>query len=463
MKKFGKTEKVHFVGIGGIGMSGIAEVLLNIGYKVTGSDLRRNPIMNRLDKLGAVTHEGHSEEYVRGADVVVYSSAIKHDNIELMEADRLKIPVIPRAEMLAELMRMKYSIAISGSHGKTSTTSLAANVFHNAGLDPTVLIGGRLKIFGSNARLGTGEYLVAEADESDKSFLQLLPTIAVVTNIDIEHLDTYTDIEDIKNAFIKFVNKVPFYGAAVICIDDKHTQEILPSIKRKVITYGINTQADVVASNIELKEFNAAFDVEIFGKNAGRIEQKIPGLYSVYNTLAAIAVANEVGIKFSTIKDSLADFENAERRVELKGREHGVMVLDDYGHHPTEIMATLKGLKEGWNRRIIAVFQPHRYSRTHALMEQFQRSFYQSDVVVVTDIYPAGEKNTYGISSEEVAEGIKRFGHKEVYFEKDKEKIPDLLAGMVQKDDIVITLGAGDVWKVGEELVSKLKKMEKLK
>jgi UDP-N-acetylmuramate--alanine ligase len=458
LRRMGRTENIHFIGVGGIGMSGIAEVLINLGYKISGSDIKKNQIMERLSTLGAKMYEGHKLENVHNADVVVFSSAIKTDNVEVQEAMRLQIPVIPRAEMLAELMRMKYSIAISGAHGKTSTTSLTANIFHKAGLDPTAVIGGRLKIFGSNARLGQGDYLVAEADESDKSFLKLLPTIAVVTNIDEEHLDTYTDIEDIKKAFIEFVNKVPFYGAAILCIDDQHTQEIIPEVKRRIITYGLSSQSDVTATNIQMDRFKTSFDVVIFGKNMGTIEQNIPGIHSVYNSLAALAVANEVGIDFDTSSKALKEFENAERRVELKGEVKGIMVLDDYGHHPTEIMATLKGIKEGWQQRLIVVFQPHRYSRTQALMDRFHRAFYQSDVVIVTNIYAASEKPIPGVTAEDIAEGIKRYGHKEVYFEPDLTAIPKKLQEIAKKGDIVLTLGAGDVWKVSEEFVALLKK-----
>lgn len=458
LRRMGRTENIHFIGVGGIGMSGIAEVLMNLGYKISGSDIKKNPIMERLSTLGAKIYEGHKAENVHNADVVVFSSAIKPDNTEVQEAVRLQIPVIPRAEMLAELMRMKYSIAISGAHGKTSTTSLAANIFHKAGLDPTAVIGGRLKIFGSNARLGQGDYLVAEADESDKSFLKLLPTIAVVTNIDEEHLDTYTDIDDIKRAFIEFVNKVPFYGAAVLCIDDQHTQEIIPDVKRRIITYGLSSQADVIATNVQMERFKTSFDVVMFGKNIGRIEQNIPGVHSVYNSLAALTVANEVGISFAISSKALKEFENAERRVELKGEVKGIMVLDDYGHHPTEIMATLKGIKEGWQNRLIVVFQPHRYSRTQALMDRFHRSFYQSDVVIVTSIYAASEKPIPGVTAEDIAEGIKKYGHKEVYFEPDLSAIPKKLKEIVKEGDIVLTLGAGDVWKVSEEFVAILKK-----
>ena len=458
MKKMGRTERVHFVGIGGIGMSGIAEVLINLGYSVSGSDLQHNKFMDRLNSLGAVTTEGHKPENVHGADVVVYSSAVKLDNIELREAERLQIPVIPRAEMLGELMRMKYSIAISGSHGKTSTTSLAAGLLDKAGYDPTVVIGGRLKIFGSNARLGQGDYLVAEADESDKSFLKLLPTLAVVTNIDEEHLDTYRDIEDIKDAFIEFVNSVPFYGAAIICIDDQYSQQIIPEIERRIITFGQSRQADIVASNIRLKEFITSFDLTIFGEEMGRIKQKIPGIHSVYNSLAAIAVATEIGIDFKTSQKAFSEFENAERRVELIGEEHGIMILDDYGHHPTEIVATLKGIKEGWNRRLVVAFQPHRYSRTQALMDKFQRAFYESDVVVVTDIYPAGEEKIPDVQAEEIAEGIKKYGHKEVYYRKNINEVPELLSEVTHEGDIVLTLGAGDIFKVGRKFLNLLKK-----
>jgi len=463
MKKLGKVENIHFIGIGGIGMSGIAEVLLNMGFTVTGSDLRKNSVTESLSGQGAVIYKGHSSNNVKGVDVVVYSSAVKRDNVEITEAKKLQIPVIPRAEMLAELMRMKYAIAISGSHGKTSTTSITAHVLHNSGIDPTVVIGGRLKIFGSNARLGEGNYLVAEADESDKSFLQLLPTVAVITNIDEEHLDTYENIDEIKDAFIMFANKVPFYGVVILCLDDKYTQEIIPSIKRRVLTYGASQQADIVASNVHMDKFSITFDISMFGKCKGSVQLNIPGMYSVYNTLASIAVANEIGVSFVDIKESLKTFENAERRVELKGEKHSVMIFDDYGHHPTEIIETLRGIKEGWNRRLISIFQPHRYSRTRALMDRFQRAFYHSDIVVVTDIYAAGEENTYNVTPEEIMEGIKKYGHREVYYEKDLSKIAGLVVPLLREGDIVITLGAGDVWKAGESIVDQLRSMKDLK
>jgi UDP-N-acetylmuramate--alanine ligase len=459
----GKTNHIHFVGIGGIGMSGIAEVLLNLGYKVSGSDLSRNKQIERLEELGAVVKKGHTAENVTGADVVVFSSAVRTDNPELCEARRLQIPVIPRAEMLAELMRIKYSIAISGSHGKTSTTSLIAGLLDHAGFDPTVVIGGRLNIFGSNARLGQGQYLVAEADESDKSFLKLLPTISVITNIDEEHLDTYKDIEEIKSAFVEFANKVPFYGLVVLCIDDKYTQEIIPRIKRRIRTYGLSSQADVAANNMKLSAFNTSFDLIIGGRKIGRIEQKIPGQHSVYNSLAVLAVAEELGIDFETSRKAFKEFENADRRMQLKGEAAGIMVFDDYGHHPTEIVATLKGIKDGWGKRLIVVFQPHRYSRTQALMDRFQRSFYQSDFVIITDIYPASEDPIPGVRAEDIAEGIKRYGHKEVYYEPDMSKIPKMVVNLASKGDIVLTLGAGSITNLSEEIVKLLKQKQELK
>jgi len=458
---FKRFKHVHFVGIGGIGMSGIAEVLLNMGYQVSGSDLRSSPVTLRLKNLGAHIHAGHGPENVAGSDVVVYSSAVKEDNVEVREALHRKIPVIPRAEMLAELMRMKYSVAIAGTHGKTSTTSLIGVILSEAGLDPTLVIGGRLDILGSSARLGKGDLLVAEADESDRSFLLLSPTIAVVTNIDEEHMEYYRDIEDLKDTFARFLNKVPFYGAGIVCLDEPHIQSIIPQLKRSVITYGFSRQADVTGSKVAIKGFETRFTVRHAGRKLGDITLKIPGKHNALNGLAAVAVSIDLGIDFSTIQKALNNFQGTDRRCQLKGEVGGVMVLDDYGHHPTEIRMTLSSIKEGWKRRMIAVFQPHRFSRVNFLMEEFCTSFYEADAVVVTDIFKAGEASIPGVTAEAVTAGIKKHGHKDVTLIKDFDEIVDYLAEKIRPGDIVVTLGAGTVYQVAEKLVQRLQEPDR--
>ncbi|MCD6451820.1 MAG: UDP-N-acetylmuramate--L-alanine ligase [Acidobacteria bacterium] len=454
---FRRYKRVHFVGIGGIGMSGIAEVLLNLGYYVSGSDLKRSRITERLAKLGAKITYDHKPENIEGADVVVYSSAVSLDNPELMAAKERQIPVIPRAEMLGELMRMKFSVAVAGSHGKTSTTSMIAVVLNEAGLDPTIVIGGRLNIIGSSAKLGRGDLLVAEADESDGSFLKLFPTIAVVTSIDKEHLDYYHDLEDIKRAFVDFVNKVPFYGTGILCLDEVNVQSIIPLIYRRKLTYGMSSQADLMAGDVEIKGFSSQFSVFFRGERLGELKLRVPGYHSVYNALAAVAVGLDLEIPFDTIKRALEVFSGADRRLEKKGEVKGILVLDDYGHHPTEIKVTLRAVKEGWGRRLIVVFQPHRYTRTKFLLDEFGRSFYQADKVIVSEIYPAGEKPIPGITGELIAEKIREFGHKGVIYVPELKDIPKLLLDEVEKGDIVLTLGAGNVYKVGEEFLTLLK------
>jgi UDP-N-acetylmuramate--alanine ligase len=451
-----KTRRIHFVGIGGSGMSGIAEVLINMGYRVTGSDLEEGSVVQRLRGLGGVVTRGHRAENVGDADVVVISSAVKADNPEVTEARRRQVPVIPRAEMLAELMRLKYGVAIAGSHGKTTTTSMVATILSGAGLDPTIVIGGRLGMLGSNAKLGKGDLLVAEADESDGSFLRLSPTIAVVTNIDPEHLDHYGTIGTLQRAFVDFLNKVPFYGCGIVCLDEPRVQEILPSLQRRVVTYGFSSQADLCASNVQLREFHASFDVRLQGKALGRVSLQVPGRHSVANAMASIAVGLEFEVPFETVTAALASFRGADRRFQLKGEAGGIMVIDDYGHHPVEILATLAAAKKGWTRRTIVVFQPHRYSRVQALLNEFARAFYDADVLAVTDIYPAGEAPIAGVSAEAVAHAIKDHGHKDVTLVRDLKEIPGWLASRAREGDMVITLGAGSVWKPGEEFLKAL-------
>jgi UDP-N-acetylmuramate--alanine ligase len=452
----GNIDKIHFVGIGGIGMSGIAEVLLNLGYTITGSDVEASPIIERLRKLGAKVAIGHEAGNIDEAQVLVYSSAVTIDNPEVAAARNRKIPVIPRAEMLAELMRMKYSIAVSGAHGKTTTTSMTAAMLTEAGLDPTIVIGGRLGSIDSNAKLGQGEYLVAEADESDRSFLKLLPTLAVVTNIDLEHLDTYKDLGDIQDAFIQFVNKVPFYGAGILCCDDPAVQAILPRLERRFITYGFSAQANLQARSPKIGAFHSSFTLYWKDEDLGKVELRTTGRHHILNSLAAIAVGIELRIPIEGILKTFARFENADRRMQLIGEANGVLVMDDYGHHPTEIIATLSTLKEGWGRRVVCVFQPHRFTRVKALMEEFWTAFNESDVLVVTDIYPAGEKPIQGVNAEEMAEGIKAYGHSDVLFIDNLDDVPAYLMERLKPGDILITLGAGNVWKVGRKTLAML-------
>ncbi len=451
-----KNRTIHFVGIGGIGMSGIAEVLNNLGYKIQGSDLRRSSVTDRLEELGVKIFIGHNEENVKRAEIVVVSSAINEKNPEVKTALNKGIPVIKRAEMLSELMRMKYGIAIAGTHGKTTTTSMVGTILNNAEFDPTIVIGGKLDSLGSNAKLGKGEFLVAEADESDGSFLLLNPTIAVITNIDPEHLDYYKNgIEEIKDTFVQFVNKIPFYGVAVVCLDHENVQEILPKIKKRVISYGFLAQADVKAENIKQEGFSTEFTVVIKNKNMGKITINMPGIHNVYNALAAISVAWELDIDFNIIQEALNRFSGVNRRFYIKGEINDTLIIDDYAHHPVEIKATLKAAK-GFNKRIIAVFQPHRYSRTKELLEQFATAFYNADKLIITDIYAASETPIKDITAKAVFEKIKEYGHKDVHYIPGFEDISEFLYNVIEKD-LVITLGAGDIWKVGEMLLGKKK------
>jgi UDP-N-acetylmuramate--alanine ligase len=455
---YGKISKIHFVGIGGIGMSGIAEVLLNLGYKVSGSDLRRSEITDRLAELGGEIFYGHARENIAGADVVVISSAVKEDNPEVLEAKQFLIPVIPRAEMLAELMRMKYGIAIAGTHGKTTTTSMVATLLGHGGIDPTIVIGGRLNSIGTNARLGQGKFLVAEADESDGSFLKLSPTIAVVTNIDADHLDFYSGIDQIKDTFVEFINKVPFFGLAVLCLDNGNVADIIPRVKKRFITYGLSAQADFRALDIRLDGFTTSFAVQYRGERLGEISFTLPGAHNVLNALAAVAVAMELDVPFSVIKEGFLAFGGVGRRFQVKGDVNGIMVVDDYGHHPTEIRATLAAAKGGWDRRLVVVFQPHRFTRTKELFEEFVKAFYDADVLVLTDIYPAGEQPIEGITSESLARSIRQHGQKDVTHIAAREEVVEHLLRILKPDDIVLTLGAGNIWQTGEALLRSLGK-----
>jgi UDP-N-acetylmuramate--alanine ligase len=451
---FRKMRQIHFVGIGGSGMSGIAEVLVNLGYHVSGSDLQTSDATRRLKRLGAKIFRGHKADHVAAADVVVVSSAVKPENPELVEARRLKIPAIPRAEMLAEIMRMKYGVAVAGAHGKTSTTAMIAIVLTTGGLDPTVVIGGRVKALRSGAKLGRGEFMVAEADESDGSFLKMKPTIAVVTNIDREHLDHYRDLGEIQDAFVRFVSRVPFYGAAVVCLDEPNLRAILPRIDRKVVTYGLSSDADLVATDVEFDGFGSSFVARWRGRKLGSVRLQVPGRHSVYNGLAAIATGLELDIAFSKIAKALARFQGVDRRFQRKGEAFGATVIDDYGHHPTEILATLAAAREGFGARTVVAFQPHRYSRTRALLEEFGRAFVQADRVIVTSVYAAGEAPLPNIDGAAVADALVRHGHPAVSYEPKLERIPNRLKGLVLPGDLVITLGAGDIWKVGDAFLA---------
>lgn len=434
-------------------MSGIAEVLLNMGFKVTGSDVRKTEITERLEQLGAHVLYGHRGENIVDSDVVVISSAIRQDNPEVQKAKELFTPVIQRAEMLAELMRMKYSIAVAGAHGKTTTTSLVSTILGHAGMDPTSVIGGRLNSLGSNAKLGDSKFLVAEADESDGTFLLLFPTIAVVTNIDLEHLDFYKDLGEIKTAFTAFLNKVPFYGLDIICIDNQNVQSLIPLLKRRYMTYGFSKQADLRAENVVYNGFTSNFKIVYKGYELGEINLNMPGSHNVVNALAACGACIELDIPFATIQEALRGFSGVHRRLEVKW-DGDITLLDDYGHHPTEIKATLAAVRKLSKKRIIVIFQPHRYTRTQALMEEFVSSFNEADILLVTEIYAASEDKIEGVTGANLVERIRSAGHKQVLFTNTKEEGADKILEIAEKGDVVLTLGAGDIYRIGERLKS---------
>jgi UDP-N-acetylmuramate--alanine ligase len=453
---FFRGQHLHFTGIGGIGMSGIAEVLLNLGYRISGSDLKLSPITGRLAGMGATVYEGHSAANVAGARALVVSSAVDERNPEVQEARRLQIPVIPRGELLAELMRLKYGIAVAGSHGKTTTTSMTAAILNHAGLDPTVVVGGRVGAMGSNARVGHSDFLVVESDESDGSFLKLAPILAVVTNIDREHLDHYPDLEAIEAAFVEFVNRVPFYGACIVCLDDPNVQAILPAIKRRTITYGTSAQADMIATNIGCGHFASDFHARYRGADLGRFHLGVPGRHNVLNAMAAAVAALELEVAPDTIREALAGFSGVDRRFQVRGKERGVTVVDDYGHHPTEIRATLDAARQCGFRRIHVLFQPHRYSRTFHLMDEFAGSFHQADTLFVTDIYAASESPIEGVTAEALVERIRQFGHRSVEYVGTVDRGADALTAVASEGDMVLTLGAGNVWQAGEKVLARL-------
>ncbi|MFH1689302.1 MAG: UDP-N-acetylmuramate--L-alanine ligase [Candidatus Eisenbacteria bacterium] len=459
---FGRVKHVHLVGIGGAGMSGIAEVLLNLHYVVSGSDLRRSETTDRLTSLGARVNYGHDAANIEGADVVVVSTAVARDNPEILAARARLVPVIPRVEMLAELMRMKFSVAVGGTHGKTTTTSLISAVLSVGGLDPTVVVGGKISSMGTGARLGASEYMVAEADESDGSFLKLSPTLAVVTTVDEEHLDYYSGLDEIKSAFTRFANSVPFYGCSIVCLDQENIQSIIGDIERRVITYGLASQADVQAIGVEASGELTSFTVVAGGEELGRVVITMPGLHNVYNSVAAVAVGLELGVSFGDITEALRSFEGIARRFDIRGEAGDVLVLDDYGHHPVEIRTTLSAAAARWNRRLVVLFQPHRYTRTQKLLEEFGRSFYDATVLFVAGIYAASEEPIPGVSGANIVEVARRHGHRDADYVEDLGALYERAMTVIRPGDVVVTLGAGDIYKVGERILASLRKRESL-
>jgi len=450
---FRNFQRIHLVGVGGSGMSGIAGVLLSSGYAVSGSDLRSSPVTQHLKKLGATIYEGHAAENVHGAHVVVVSAAVPPDNVELVEAHKQKVPVIPRAEMLAELMRVKTGIAVAGAHGKTTTTSMIASVLAAAGLDPTFVVGGRVNQAGSNARLGAGDYMVVEADESDGSFLLLAPVIAVVTTIDREHLDHYNSLDEIQETFLQFANRVPFYGEVILCLDEPNVQAILPRVKRPVITYGVSNQSDLVISDVKLNGLSSEFRLNYRGDDLGVFALPAPpGIHNVRNASAAAAVALALNVPAELIRQGLAKFSGVGRRFEIKGEFSGVTLIDDYGHHPAEIRATLEAARGCAYKRLLVLFQPHRYTRTQHLWEDFRLSFNHADVLVVTDIYAAGESPIEGVTGEGLAEAISTAGHKSVVHSSTLQGGIEFILREARPGDAVLTIGAGSVGRVTDEL-----------
>ena len=458
-----RSYHIHFVGIGGIGMSGIAELLLNLGHQVSGSDIQETEITRRLETLGATISYSHQPQQVAGADAVVVSSAIDSDNPEVAAANMdYHIPVIRRAEMLAELMRLKYAVLVAGAHGKTTTTSMVGTVMAEGGLDPTVIIGGRLNAWGTNAKLGQGDFVVAEADESDGTFLLYSPTISLVTNIDTEHLDFYKDLDEIKETFLEFINQVPFYGLNILCLEDENIQGLLPRIKKRMVTYGFSAQADFQARDLAFDGLNVSYRAFYCGQELGKVTLPIPGRHNALNSLAAVAVGHELEIPFSAICRGLQEMTGVQRRFQIKGEVNGVTVIDDYGHHPTEIKAVLKTMASSFpGRRRFVLFQPHRYTRTQALFEDFTTAFYQSDVLIVTEIYAASEPVIPGVHAEKLTTAIQKHGHGNVRYIPDHLALVPSLVEEVRGGDVVLTLGAGNIWQTGEALLEKLKERKK--
>jgi len=456
-----RLKHIHMIGIGGTGMSGIAEVLLNLGYKVSGTDLQSSEVTARLAELGAKVWKGHRADRVHGADVAVISSAVKEDNVEVQEARLLKIPVIPRAEMLAELMRMKYGIAVAGSHGKTTTTSMIALVLEFGGFDPTIIVGGRLNTVGANAKLGAGDFMVAEADESDRSFLYLSPFIAVLTNIDDEHLDQYQTVEEIKKTFVNFANKVPFYCPIILCLDDPNLQSLIPHLERRLITYGFSSQADIFARDQAFSGFRSSSVLFYKGKKLGGLKLQVPGKHNISNAMAAVAAGLDLDMPPQVILKALEGYTGIGRRFEMKKVVDGIMVVEDYGHHPTEIKATLDAAKRGWQRRLVVVFQPHRYTRLSLLMGSFATAFNQADVLIVTEIYPAGETPIPGVNGRALYEAVRQYGHKNVHFEPNPKKIPALIGRLARPGDIILAQGAGNITRIVPEIIAELEEKRK--
>ena len=457
-----RSYHIHFVGIGGIGMSGIAELLLNLGHRVSGSDIQESEITHRLETLGATIYYSHQAQHVADADVAVVSSAIGSGNPEVLAASRdYHVPVIRRAEMLAELMRLKYAVLVAGAHGKTTTTSMVGTVMAKGGLDPTVVIGGRLNAWGTNAKLGQGDFVVAEADESDGTFLLYSPTISLVTNIDTEHLDFFKDLDEIKETFLEFMNQVPFYGLNILCLEDENIQSLLPLIKKRLVTYGFSAQADFQAREVTFNGLIASYRAYFRGQEMGIVNLSIPGWHNVLNSLAAVAVGHELDIPFAAICRGLKEMTGVQRRFQIKGEVSGVTVIDDYGHHPTEIKAVLKTMAQSFpGRRRYVLFQPHRYTRTHALFDEFTTAFYQSDVLIVTDIYAASESPIPGVHAERLATAIREHGHGNIRYIPNHLDLPSMLVEEVQSGDVVLTLGAGNIWQTGEVLLKEFKKKE---
>ena len=448
---FRKVNKVHFVGIGGIGMSGIAELLLNLGFSISGSDLNDSEIIRNLRSKGAMIFEGHHAKNLGDCEVLVYSSAVPEDNPELIAAREKKVPIIKRAEMLGELIALKQtSIGVGGTHGKTSTSSMIGALLSHAQLDPTLVVGGLVKNIDTNSQLGSGDLIVVEADEYDKSFLQLKPTISVITNIEQEHMDCYDDLEDLHNSFAQFANAVPFYGVVLACLDSSGVQDIIPKIKRPVITYGLTSQADISAKNIQSKESKTTYSLYKQNQKCGKVTLKVPGKHNVLNSLAAAAIGFEMGLDAKTIIDGIGSYGGVRRRFEIKGIAGDVMVVDDYAHHPTEVSATLQAARGGWDRRIIAVFQPHLFSRTKSFYKEFAAAFMDSDVLIVTDIYPAREKPIKGITGKLVFNAARSTGHKNAHYIPDLKDLQTTLDGIIQENDMVITIGAGTIWRYAQ-------------
>jgi UDP-N-acetylmuramate--alanine ligase len=454
---FRKSEKMHFIGIGGAGMSAIAEILISLGYKISGSDIQKSAVTERLTSLGVKIFIGHNPANIKDYDVVVTSSAIGNDNPELLEARKKRIPVIHRSEMLAELARMKQGIGVAGTHGKTTTSSMLSYVLYRGGMNPTAIIGGKVLNFDSNARTGDGDYIVFEADESDGTFLRLMPVIAVVTNIDTDHMDHYKSFDELKNAFLKYINNVPFYGYSVLCKDDKVISEMLPVIERPYVTYGFSESADIFAGNAEYYDSKTSFDCYYNKKKIGVIETSLLGAHNVQNALAVIGVSLELGIDFNTVKEALKEFRGVGRRIEKIGEQNGILVLDDYGHHPTEIKATLKAIRS-MGRRIIVIFQPHRYSRTQLLANDFGSAFTDADYVILTEIYSAGEEPITGVTSELIRDSIEKQNGKKVNIIHELKDIPGAVLKIAEKGDVILTLGAGDIYKTGPMILDAVKK-----